>query len=55
MSQAEKTTDLKEIARQLSDSYYKILQHSTLNEQTVKKTLINNINLSLTLFYIHKY
>jgi hypothetical protein len=37
MSQAEKTTDLKEIARQLSDSYYKILQHSTLNEQTVKK------------------
>ncbi|KAG1464894.1 hypothetical protein G6F46_005726 [Rhizopus delemar] len=39
MSQAEKTTDLKEIARQLSDSYYKILQHSTLNEQTIQECL----------------
>ncbi|CAO3658000.1 unnamed protein product [Rhizopus stolonifer] len=39
MSQTEKTTDLREIARQLSDAYQKILQSSTLNDQTVQECL----------------
>ncbi|KAI9279631.1 hypothetical protein BY458DRAFT_487868 [Sporodiniella umbellata] len=39
MSQTEKTTDLKEVAKQLSDSYYKLLQASTLSEKAVQESL----------------
>ncbi|ORE10993.1 hypothetical protein BCV72DRAFT_220469 [Rhizopus microsporus var. microsporus] len=39
MSGQQTQEDLKEIAKQLSDAYYKILQHSTLSEQTILDSL----------------